>query len=93
MTNSTQINSGPTLRQFATYLDAVELVVTSKLGPRTLSRVRFKKLDYPASHKEGADFIREKVMSEYPAAATVLGAMFDQCIADQATAVSSLIGA
>ena len=36
MTNSTQINSGPTLRQFATYLDAVELVVTSKLGPRTL---------------------------------------------------------
>ncbi|HDS1721558.1 hypothetical protein NPS53_08615 [Pseudomonas putida] len=93
MSNSTQINSGPTLRQFATYLDAGELVVTSKLGPRTISRVRFKELDYPSSSGKGADFIREKVMSEFPAAATVLGAMFDQCITDQARAVNCLIGA
>lgn len=93
MSNSTQITSAPTLRQFATYLDAGELVVTSKLGPRTISRVRFKELDYPSGHGEGAEFLRQKVLSEFPAAVTVLGSMFDTCITDQAKAVSCLIGA
>lgn len=91
MSTSTQINTGPTLRQFATYLDESELVVTSKLGSSTISRVRFKKLDYPGNG-EGVEFIRQKVLSEFPVAESVLGHMFDTCISDQARAVSVLIG-
>ncbi|NVL50017.1 hypothetical protein F2S72_09730 [Pseudomonas syringae pv. actinidiae] len=93
MSNSTQINTAPTLRQFATYLDEGELVVTSKLGSSTISRVRFKTLEYPSSMGERAEFIRRKVLSEYPVAESVLGNMFDLCITDQAKAVTALIGA
>lgn len=92
MSTSTQINTGPTLRQFATFIEAGELVVTSKLGTSTLSRVRFKQLDYPTGSGEGADFLKERVLAEFPVAATVLGVMFDQCITDQARAVSNLLG-
>lgn len=93
MSNSTQISTAPTLRQFATYVEEGELIVTSKLGTSTVSRVRFRKLDYPSSIGAGVAFIREKVMSEFPAAESVLGPMFEKCITDQASAVSILIGA
>lgn len=93
MSSSTQITTGPTLRQFATYLDEGELIVTSKLGASTISRVRFKELEYPAGSGEGADFIRQEVLRQFPAAESVLGSMFEKCITDQARAVSNLIGA
>lgn len=93
MSNSTQINTGPTLRQFATFVDGDDLVVTSKLGTSTLSRVRFKQLDYPAGKGEGAEFLKKKILSEFPVAESVLGKMFDQCVTDQAKAVRALLGA
>ena len=93
MSKSTQINTAPTLRQFATYLAEGELVVTSKLGTSTVSRVKFRQLEYPAGVGEGEAFIRQRVMTEFPVAETMLGPMFEICICDQARAVSSLLGA
>lgn len=92
MSNSTQIITGPTLRQFATIVDDEDLIVTSKLGTSTLSRVRFKLIDYPAVPSERAEFIRDKVLQEFPVVANVLGGMLEQCILDQAKAVESLLG-
>ena len=60
MSKSTQINTAPTLRQFATYLAEGELVVTSKLGTSTVSRVKFRQLEYPAGVGEGEAFIRQR---------------------------------
>lgn len=92
MSNSTQIITGPTLRQFATIVDDEDLIVTSKLGPSTLSRVRFKVIDYPTVPSEQTEFIRDKVLQEFPVVANVLGSMLEQCILDQAKAVESLLG-
>lgn len=91
MTNSMQVITGPTLRQFATLVENGELIVTSKLGSSTLSRVRFKKLQYPGSIGERTDFIKARVLQDFPVAATVLGGMFEQCISDQAKAVDTLL--
>jgi hypothetical protein len=91
MSNSTQIVTGPTLRQFATWIEEGELVVTSKLGKNTLSRVRFKRLEFPHVQPDQSGFLKERVLREFPVAASVLGGMFDQCIADQAQAVSNLL--
>jgi hypothetical protein len=91
MPTSSQIITGPTLRQFATIVDDDDLIVTSKLGPSTLSRVRFKVVDYPAVPADRTEFIREKVLQEFPVVANVLGGMLEQCIIDQARAVESLL--
>jgi hypothetical protein len=91
MSNSSQIITGPTLRQFATIVDDEDLIVTSKLGPSTLSRVRFKVIDYPAAPSERTEFIRDKVLQEFPIVASVLGSMLEQCILDQAKAVENLL--
>jgi hypothetical protein len=91
MSNSIQVVTGPTMRQFATWIQEGELVVTSKLGTSTLSRVRFKQLEFPHTHSEQAGFLRERILSEFPVAASVLGGMLEQCITDQAKAVTSLL--
>lgn len=91
MSSSTQIITGPTLRQFATIVDDEDMIVTSKLGVSTLSRVRFKMVDFPSAPGDRADFIKERVLSEYPVVANVLGGMLDQCILDQARAIESLL--
>ena len=92
MTNSTQVNTAPTLRQFATIADEHELIVTSKLGASTLSRVRFKRLEYPNAEVEQPDFLKGLVLGEYPVARDILGQMFDLCIRDQVKAVNELLG-
>lgn len=89
--SSKQVNTGPTLKQFATLLSSDELVITSKLGSSTLSRVRFKQLEYPAQLDEQLAFIRHRVLHEYPVVQSVLGVMFEQCIRDQAKAVTELM--
>lgn len=89
--NSTQVITAPTLRQFATWIEDGELVVTSKLGASTVSRVRFKQLDYPAVQDDQACFLKGLVMRDFPVAQRVLGSMFDQCIHDQAKAVNTLL--
>ncbi|MPQ69263.1 hypothetical protein [Pseudomonas sp. MWU12-2323] len=91
MNNSTQVVTGPTLRQFATWIEDGELVVTSKLGTSTLSRVKFKRLEFPFAEIDQAGFLKDRVIREFPVAAHVLGAMFDQCISDQAKAVTNLL--
>lgn len=91
MSNSTQVVTGPTLRQFATWIEEGELVVTSKLGTSTLSRVRFKRLEFPHAESDQAGFLKGRVLREFPIAAHVLGGMFDQCITDQAKAVTNLL--
>ncbi|MFL1449319.1 hypothetical protein ACI77O_13060 [Pseudomonas tritici] len=91
MNSSTQIITAPTLRQFATSGDDQELIVTSKLGVSTLSRVRFKRLDYPRLECDQTGFIKGLVLQDYPVAAEVLGHMFDKCISDQAAAVNVLL--
>lgn len=91
MSTSTQVITAPTLRQFATAGGEQELIVTSKLGTSTLSRVRFKRLDYPLSASDQPAFIKELVLQEFPVAAEVLGQMFDKCISDQASAVNTLL--
>jgi len=89
--SSKQVSTGPTLKQFATLVDDDVLVVTSKLGTSTLSRVRFKQLEYPVQRDEQRAFLRSRVLQEYPVAESVLGEMFEQCISDQAKAVSQLL--
>lgn len=90
--SSKQISTGPTLKQFATMLQPDEVEVTSKLGPATISRVRFRQLELPASLTDRAELIRSRVVFEYPNAEVVLGSMFEQCISDQAQVMSDLIG-
>jgi hypothetical protein len=91
MTNSIQVITGPTLRQFATIFEHGELVVTSKLGQSTLSRVRFLARDYPADPDSRSQFIKDRVLDEFPVVAGVLGSMLDKCISDQALAVNNLM--
>lgn len=91
MSNSTQVVTGPTLRQFATWIEDGELVVTSKLGTSTLSRVRFKRLEFPHVVSDQTGFLKARVLREFPVAADILGSMFDLCITDQAKAVSNLL--
>ncbi|MCF5371322.1 hypothetical protein [Pseudomonas syringae] len=91
MNNSKQIVTGPTLRQFATQMDDDDLVVTSKLGSSTVSRVRFKRLEYPHAVTDQAGFLKGLVCREFPGAESVLGSMFDMCIADQAKVVNALL--
>lgn len=91
MSMSKQVITGPTLRQFATVVEDDDLVVTSKLGPSTVSRVRFKRLAYPATSSEQAVFLKALVLTEYPVAMTILGKMFEQCIEDQAKAINQLL--
>ena len=54
--------------------------------------MRFKLIDYPAVPSERTEFIRGKVLQEFPVVANVLGSMLEQCILDQAKAVESLLG-
>jgi hypothetical protein len=89
--SSKQITTSPTLKQFATLLNDDELIVTSKLGTATVSRVKFKQMEYPSQSDEQATFIRERVLQFYPVADRILGEMFEQCISDQAKAVSELL--
>lgn len=89
--NSRQIITGPTLKQFATWLDEEELEVTSKLGTSTVSRVRFRQLDYPTQHDLQLSFIRSLIQREYPVAEATLGNMFERCISDQAKVLAELL--
>lgn len=92
MASSTQVITGPALKQFATLIGEDELVLTSKLGNATLSRVRFSRSDYPESRPERQGFIRDIVIRNYPKAALVLSTLFDNCIRDQELAVDKLLG-
>ncbi|KQW19975.1 MULTISPECIES: hypothetical protein [Pseudomonas] len=89
--NSRQITTGPTLKQFATLLNENELEVTSKLGTSTISRVRFRQLDYPTQHDLQISFLRSRVQRDYPVAETILGCMFERCINDQAKVLAELL--
>lgn len=89
--NSRQITTGPTLKQFATLLNENELEVTSKLGTSTISRVRFRQLDYPTQHDLQISFLRSCVQRDYPVAETILGCMFERCINDQAKVLAELL--
>lgn len=89
--SSKQVQTTSLLRQFATEMGDGEIAVTSKLGINTLSRVRFKQIDYPSVEADQVTFLRCLVTSEFPNAGLVLDGMFEQCLLDQAKAVSTLL--
>lgn len=88
---SVQIITSPVLRQFATIVGEGELAVTTKLGSSTVSRVKFKRMDFPSNPGEQVKFIQGRIANEYPTAETMLAGMFMRCIEDQIGAVNQLI--
>ncbi len=89
--SSTQIITTTLLRQFATIVGDEEVSLTSKLGPSTVSRVRFKQMSFPAAEDDQIGFITELVEAQYPLARKSLQGMFEACISDQAKAVKELL--
>lgn len=88
---STQITTTALLKQFATMIDDDEVTLTSKLGTSTVSRVRFKSLNYPSTAEEQECFVRDLIESSYPKARQALQGMFEECISDQARAANTLL--
>lgn len=90
--SSVQVSTTSLLKQFATELGEGELAVTSKLGATTVSRVRFKKLDFPAHADDQLGFLQSLIEQEHPTAPQILSSMYGQCLNDQAKAVNTLLG-
>lgn len=88
---SFQVSTSPLLKQYATEIGEGDLTVTSKLGNSTVSRVRFKKLQYPHGAVDQEIFLRGLVGTANPTAHVILADWFDQCIKDQARAVEQLL--
>ena len=90
MSTSIQVVTGPLLRQFATTLSDEEVVLTTKLGSSTVSRVRFKRVAFPDDPGQQLDFVEQLVDRHHPSARQEFKASFHACIADQVKAFNQL---
>lgn len=88
---SVQVATTSLLRQFATEIAAGELAVTSKLGSSTVSRVKFKRLEFPAGHEEQLGFLKGLIELQHPTAPEILRTAYSACLSDQVKAVNSLL--
>lgn len=88
---SSQINTSPLLRNFATRMPDKRIQVSTKLGTQTLVRVDFPPSTYPDNCDQQLVFLQDLILRANPEAFDLLRDVAARCIDDQRKAIGNLM--
>ncbi|MBM5458927.1 hypothetical protein H8F21_15275 [Pseudomonas sp. P66] len=89
---SSQINTSPLLRNFATLITTTSIQVSTKLGSQTVLRAEFSPSTYPDNADQQLMFLSELIARTNPGALDLLKDVAERCIDDQRKAIANLMG-
>lgn len=91
--NSAQVQTSPTLRNFATRISETNIQVTTKLGGQTLVRANFPPSSYPEEAERQLEFLHQLITQTNPGALDFLQEVAGRCLEDTRTALSKILAA